>query len=52
METDYQKMYLEEKVKSLRMEGEALQLRFVQLQGEFPIAVKALEDYMKDSEEE
>ena len=44
-EEDYQQLYLEQKIQSLRMELQALQMRFAQIQNELPQALAELREY-------
>jgi len=44
-EEDYKRLYLEQKVQSLRLEIQNIQLRFAQLQSELPEALTELQNY-------
>jgi len=44
-EEDYKRLYLEQKVQSLRLEIQTLQLRFTQIQSELPQAMAELQAY-------
>jgi len=44
-EEDYKRLYLEQKVQSLRLEMQTLQLRFTQIQSELPQAMAELQAY-------
>jgi hypothetical protein len=46
-EEDYKRLYLEQKVQSLRLEMQNIQLRFIQLQSELPEALAELQNYMQ-----
>lgn len=49
-EMDYKKLYLEQRVQSVRMELELLQVRFMKIQKELPVAIAELEEHRKSIE--
>ncbi|MHA1289503.1 MAG: hypothetical protein ACTSPB_19105 [Candidatus Thorarchaeota archaeon] len=50
-EIDYKKLYLEQRVVSLRIESQALQLRFAQVQQGLLMAQRELDEYVKGEDQ-
>lgn len=49
---DYKRLYLEQKMRAIQMELQALQLRFNQIQAELPAIQNELNEYNKKVESE
>jgi hypothetical protein len=50
-ELDYKKMYLEERIRGLQIEAQAIQLRFNQVQQEISIVQKELEEHINEKQD-
>lgn len=46
---DYKRLYLEQKMRAVQMELQALQLRFNQMQAELPVIQKELAEYIEST---